>query len=121
MLDVIVLILITVVIASFAQIFMKRGLVESGGIELGEILSKKLFSTVFQPYIFTGLILYSITSVLWFVILSKAELSLVYPLIALGYVVTAVLAKLFFNESISTIRWLGIIVIIVGAVLIIKS
>lgn len=121
MLDVIVLILITVVMASFGQVFMKKGLIDSGGIELNEILSKKLFSTIFQPYVFTGIVLYLITTLLWFVVLSKAELSLVYPLIALGYVATAFLARTYFNESITTMRWLGIILIIVGAVVIMKS
>jgi len=121
MLNIVILILITVVIASFGQISMKKGLIESGGIELHQIPTKKLFSIIFQPYVFTGLVLYSITTLLWFVVLSKAELSLVYPLIALGYVVTAFLARIYFNESITTMRWLGILLIVAGALLIIRS
>lgn len=121
MLDVIALILISVVIASFGQVFMKKGVMDSGGIELREILSKKIFSIVFNHYVFAGLALYSITTLLWFVILSKADLSFVYPLIALGYVATAFLAKIYFDESITTMRWIGIMIIIAGAVLIMRG
>lgn len=121
MLDIVILILITVVIASFGQVSMKKGLMDSGGIKLEEIPTKKLFSIISQPYVFTGLVLYSITTLLWFVVLSKAELSLVYPLIALGYISTAFLARTFFHESITTMRWLGIMLIVAGALLIIRS
>jgi len=121
MLDIIALILATVMLGSFGQVFMKKGLIDSGGIELRELLTTKLFSIAFQKYVFAGLVLYSITTLLWFVILSKAELSFVYPLIALGYVATAFLAKIYFNENITTMRWIGIIVIILGAVLIMRS
>lgn len=121
MIDVIALILVTVMLGSFGQVFMKKGLLEVGGIELGELLTKKLFSIVFQKYVFLGLVLYGVTTFLWFVVLSKADLSFVYPLVALGYVATAFLAKMYFNENITTMRWIGILVIIVGAALIMRS
>jgi len=118
MLDVIILLLITVVLGSFGQISMKKGLMNLGGIELTELLSKKLFSVIFQKYVFIGIILYSVSTLLWFVILSKAELSFVYPLIALGYVLTALLARVYFNELITPVRWFGILLILGGAALI---
>jgi len=121
MITLIILILIPVFLGSFAQVSMKKGLLDLGGIELKELLSKKLFTTVFQKNVLTGLILYSISTLFWLVVLSKAELSFVYPLIALGYIVTAFLAKIIFNEVISPIRWLGILLIVAGAFLIIRS
>lgn len=121
MIDVIVLILISVLLGSFGQVYMKKGLLELGGIELKEIATRKLFSVIFQKYVFSGIILYSITTLLWFVILSKAELSFVYPLIALGYIITAFLAWYYFKEAITPIRWFGILLIIAGAALIMRS
>ena len=121
MINIVILILISVLLGSFAQVSMKKGLLDLGGIELKEIVTKKLFSVIFQKYVFTGLLLYSISTLFWFVILSKAELSFVYPLIALGYISTALLAKYFFDEVISPLRWLGILLIVAGAFLIIRS
>lgn len=118
MFDVIILLLITVVLGSFGQVSMKKGLMSLGGIKLTEILSRKLFDVVFQKYVLIGIILYSFSTLLWFVILSRAELSFVYPLIALGYVLTALLARLIFNELITPVRWFGILLILGGAALI---
>lgn len=121
MLGVIILILICVVLGSFGQVYMKMGLNVIGEVELRDLITKKLFSIAFQPNVLTGLILYSMSTLLWFVVLSKTELSFVYPLIALGYIVTAILAKIYFGENITTIRWFGILLIIGGAVLIMRS
>src|SRR3989337_302056 len=105
MIDVIILLLISVILGSLGQIAMKKGLTDSGGIELREILSTKLFSIVFQRYVFIGITFYLISTLLWFVILSKAELSFAYPLIALGYIITVFLASIFFKEAITPFRW----------------
>lgn len=121
MASVIFLILVLVTIASFGQIYMKRGLKNTGGIELKELLSKKLLSTVFERNLLTGVILYLFATMLWFVVLSRADLSYAYPMIAIGYVVTAFLAKMYFNESITMIRWFGILLILTGVFFISKS
>ncbi len=121
MIDVIILVLICIVIGGFAQVYMKLGVTKLGGVELKDLISKRLISIIFDKYVFTGIILYTITTLLWFVILSKAELSFVYPLAALGYIVTALLAKFYFHEEITLLRWFGILLIIGGAYLVIKS
>jgi len=121
MIDVIVLILICVIMGSFGQIYMKKGLKNLGGISLNEILSVKLFSTVFEIDVFTGLLLYGIATLLWLTVISRADLSFAYPLIALGYVVTAFLARIYFNENITLMRWLGILLVLGGVFLISKT
>jgi len=121
MIDVIILILICVVIGGFGQVYMKLGVTKLGGVELKDLISKRLVSIIFDKYVFIGIILYTITTLLWFVILSKADLSFVYPLAALGYIVTALLAKFYFHEEITLLRWFGILLIIGGAYLVIKS
>lgn len=121
MINTIVLILMVVLMGSFGQVFQKKGLKEAGGIQLSELLSTKFFSIVFQKYVFVGVLLYLGASVLWLVILSRAELSFAYPLIALSYLVTVILARYFFGESITFFRWFGVLMIIGGAFLIMRS
>jgi uncharacterized membrane protein len=121
------LVLICVIMGGFGQIYMKKGLKSIGGLELSEILSKKLISTFLERNVFIGFVLYVLASVLWLVVLSKAEVSYVYPLIALGYVVTALLAKFYFpligmqSENITYIRWFGILLILGGVFLVTRS
>ena len=109
------------VVGSLKKKNITLGVGEKGGISLSELVTRKIFSILFNRYVFLGLLLYSISTILWFVILSKAELSFVYPLIALGYIVTAFLAKIYFNESLTLLRWSGIVLILIGAGLILKS
>ncbi len=65
-----------------------------------------------------GLIIYAIASVLLIISLKNADLSLVYPFIALSFVWVSLLSIILFNEYISLINWLGISAIILGVSLI---
>ena len=121
MLGIIGLIIINVIMGSFGQIYMKMGLKETGGLNLNDILSIKLFQTVFDKYVFLGISLYILSAVLWLVVLSQGDVSMVYPLISISYIVTAVLAKFYFNEQIGILRWLGILLILGGVFLIARS
>lgn len=121
MIDVIAIVGVCVVLGSFGQILIKMGLTETGGIEISELLSTKFLTTVFQKYVFIGVMLYFLSTALWFVALSKAEVSYVYPLISMGYILTAFLARFFFNENIPLVRWFGILLIIGGVFLVTRS
>ena len=117
--SVLILVSICVIIGVIAQLSMKRGMNTVGMVGLGDIFSQKVFSIVTQKYVFIGIILYVLASLIWLVILSQAELSFVYPLISVGYVITAILSKLFFNESLTLFRFLGILLICGGVYLIV--
>lgn len=120
MIELFALIAVAVLLASFGQVCMKKGLNEKP-LDVREIFSAKIFSTVFEPNVFLGLTLYVVSAVVYLTILSKAEISYVYPMIAIGYVITAFLAKMYFNESITALRWVGILLILGGVFLIAKS
>ena len=123
MIVIIGLVLVSVLLGSFAQIFLRKGMLEIGEIGLKEIFSKKVFGIIFQKYVFLGIVLFTINTFVWLILLSKkeAEISFVFPLLALGYIVTAILAKIFFNEELTLFRISGIILIVLGASLIIKA
>jgi undecaprenyl phosphate-alpha-L-ara4N flippase subunit ArnE len=61
-----------------------------------------------------GLIIYAVASVLLITALKNAELSIVYPFIALSFVWVTILSIILFNEQVSLINTLGIIAIIIG-------
>lgn len=74
-----------------------------------------IIKMLINPYILGGLFIYSAATIIWFYILSRAELSLVYHLQSLCYVVAFVVALLVFKESIPLTRWCGVGLIILGA------
>lgn len=108
--DIIVL-LFGVLIGAFAQLFLKMGVNTLPAIEISVI---GILSMIFSPLVFFGLFLYFLSTVLWIVILSKAELSYVYPFIGAGYGIVALLGWQFLGENLSLMRILGVAIIMTG-------
>jgi drug/metabolite transporter (DMT)-like permease len=75
----------------------------------------------FNPYVLFGLLCYGLGFMVWLIVLSKAEVSYAYPLISLGYVFTAILARALFGEAVSFTRMAGIVVTCLGVFLIARS
>lgn len=117
--NVLLLVLICVGVGVVGQLGMKKGMNTIGNIGLKDIFSSRIFQIIFQKYVFIGMAFYVFGSLLWLVILSQAELSFVYPMISIGYVITAILGKLLFNENVTFFRFLGILLIIGGVYLIV--
>ena len=80
-----------------------------------------IISIILNPYIIIGVALYGLATLLWLYILSKEELSLVYPLQSITYVIGTILAIFIFRENVSLLRWVGIVTIIVGATLVARG
>ncbi len=102
---------INIILLVSGQTLWKIGLT---GIEI-KFNMQNILRLFFNPYIFGGLIIYGAATVIWLYILSRAELSLVYPLQSLCYVATAVAAVLIFKENIPPARWGGLGLIVLGA------
>lgn len=118
---VLALIFTTVLLAVFGQLSMKRGMNNIGQISITDLFGKKLFSVISESYVVAGVILYITASALWLVVLSREELSFAYPLIGVGYIITAILARIFFGENLTFFRILGIILIALGAYFVITK
>jgi uncharacterized membrane protein len=51
-------------------------------------------------------------------LLSRENVSFVVPLTALSYVVGALMAKIFLGEEVDHMRWMGVLLVVVGVVLV---
>jgi len=74
-----------------------------------------------DTFILLGFLFYIISTFIWLSVLSRVQLSFAYPLISFGYVLTVFFSWLLLNESVSLIRWLGVMVICCGVFLISRS
>ena len=68
-------------------------------------------------WIVLGYLMYAGSMFIWTKALSKVDLNYAYPFTSLSYILSALSGWLFFNESISLIKFIGIIVISFGAVI----
>lgn len=119
----IVLVLICVLMGAFGQIIWKQGMSRMDKIQgVNDLLDPKMILDIFtDKYILLGLLLYGSAFVLWLFAMSTLDISFMYPLLSLAYVITAIMAVIFLGEQVSAVRWAGIILVIVGCLLISKS
>ncbi len=117
------LVLICIFAGAIGQVFFKYGvgsIHKINGIE--DLLKfKTIFEIITNKYIILGVFLYGSSFFLWMAALSTLDVSFMYPLLSLGYVITAILAFIFLGENISIIRWAGIILIVIGCFLVTKT
>jgi drug/metabolite transporter (DMT)-like permease len=109
--------LISVGASTLGQIFFKKGVFVTGEITLKESVTGELLRLVFNPFVFSGLVLYIISTIVWLIALSKTTLSFVYPFTALIFVLVMLSARIVFLEPIPTLRYFGILLICVGFLL----
>ena len=71
-----------------------------------------------NPWFIFGLVLYAVSVINWVVVLGRLDLSVAYPLMSVGYILTLILGAWLFHEPISATRISGVVVIMVGVILI---
>ena len=73
------------------------------------------------PIILAGVAMYIVGTLIWLVVLSRLDLSFAYPLVASTYIFTPLLANLLLHEHIPGLRWVGIIVILIGVIIVARQ
>jgi uncharacterized membrane protein len=71
-----------------------------------------------DPAVAAGVLLLIFSLLTRMALLSLADLSFVLPVTAIGYVLAAFIGKYFLNETVSTQRWIGTVLICIGAALV---
>ena len=97
-------VLTSVVLNVTGQIFIKKGALLKGPLEIqGHNILRTAFSAFSSPFIMVGLMLYVISAFCWIIALSRVELSYAYPVLSLGYVIIMFLSYWLFHEHLSTL------------------
>ena len=65
-------------------------------------------------------LLFAAASLLWMYIVKVFPFSSAYPMVSLSYVFGMVAAMLVFHEEVSVIKWVGVMLIVLGCMLIAK-
>jgi drug/metabolite transporter (DMT)-like permease len=74
--------------------------------------------SMLHPGIAMGIAMLILALLVRLALLSLADLSFILPMTAIGYVLAAVLGRVFLNETVSPQRWLAVLLIFGGAVLV---
>ena len=117
------LVLICVVAGALGQIVWKQGMSTMDKIDgIEDLLKiKTIFDIFTNKYIILGLVIYGSAFILWLAALSTLDVSFMYPMLSLAYVVTAIFAFLILGEQIALSRWAGIALVVIGCIFIARS
>jgi multidrug transporter EmrE-like cation transporter len=110
----VLLLLMAVISASIGQVLLKKGVLVTGEVTFKSSVIGELIKLVLSPIVFGGLILYFVSAILWLIALSKTALNYAYPFTALTFVLVMLSSRVIFLENIPTLRYFGIILIILG-------
>lgn len=100
----------TTFLTSSAQLLYKFG--------VDSIENFSFLNTITNYYMVGGVILYIIGGILMIMSFRGGDLSVLYPIIATGFIWVSFLSVYFLNESMNLLKWAGVLGIVAGIVLI---
>jgi len=116
----ILLILSSILLNSIAQLSIRKGMLIIGKINISN-LSSSFIPMITNLYLWLAMFCYAVSIFLWMTVLSRVEVSYALPFHSLSFVIIAVAGYFLFNENVSLLRIVGILVICVGVCLISRS
>ena len=114
-----VMVLAMVVCANVGDLMLKRGMSQNGAVVLTAAgLAHAFRLTVTNGTIWIGIFFLTGFMVSYMTVLSWADYSYVMPAGAFGYALLTLLAVVFLHESVSPRRWIGVVLICAGVLLV---
>lgn len=107
---------------AIAQLALKQGMRQIGHFEFTPgVLWDMSWRIGTNGYVVFGLACYVVSVAVWLLALSRVDVGFAYPMLSVGYIVTAVAAYYVFGEALTPVRITGIAVIMVGVYMISRT
>lgn len=105
----------SVMLSVAAQFTLKTGI---SGNKINTVIKqplsqKTIFTILTDKYVISGFILYGVGAIVWLWVLSRWEVSKAYPLVGIGFLLTAIIGFMV-GENLTIMRIAGIICISLG-------
>ncbi len=117
---VLIVLLIALMFEAVGVVLLSRGLKQIGGVEKVSVseVARGVRRGIVNPSLLLGVALETIFFGALLYLLSQRDVSLIWPLTSLGFVLTAVAAKFILDEDVHWTRWFGVVLIVIGAALV---
>jgi multidrug transporter EmrE-like cation transporter len=106
-----VLLLMAIGLSTSGELFLKKGVSVAGSVEFSVVGMTRIFTTW---QILLGFTLFAAGALLWLKVLSLADLSWAYPMLAMGYPLIVLGSVVFLGEPLNLQRVLGSLLILGG-------
>lgn len=117
----ITLALVSIVFSVTGQLLIKHGMNKTGKLYLTKDTINTIKKIITSKFVIFGFLSYVISAFIWLIVLNKLDLSVAYPLVSSSYILIAVSSKLLFKEKIPKLRWLAMVIIMMGVILLANS
>jgi drug/metabolite transporter (DMT)-like permease len=115
-----VLLFLLVVLGSVGNTILSKGMKDAGDLDISRLstLAAGAARVLTSGTIWLGIAMMLAFMVCHMLVLSWADYSFVMPFSAIAYALVPLLGYLFLHEQVSAARWIGIVLIVLGVVLI---
>lgn len=116
------LVLSGVLLNACAQLLLKTGTNRISDLEftLANAWAIALRTLTLWPFLL-GFACYAVSIVVWIAALSRVPVTVAYPMLSIGYIVNALIARFWLGETLSASGWSGIALICVGVWLVARQ
>jgi multidrug transporter EmrE-like cation transporter len=114
------LIFVSVSLNAMAQVVLRKAMLAGPIPPVSEPVALVL-ALIGNLWLWAGMVCYALSIGLWLAVLSKAPVSVAYPMLSIGYVIAAVMGVFFLGEAVGAARALGIALICVGVVFVART
>lgn len=117
------LILCSVAMGTSAQLLLKIGMSKSvikAAVD-GRAWDGLAAQLVTNQWVVGGLSLYALSAVVWLLVLARVELSLAYPFVGIGFIITMLLGWWLLDDVMSVQRVAGTLLIATGVVVVARG
>jgi drug/metabolite transporter (DMT)-like permease len=117
MIKLLLILCVGLIFESTGVILLKKGINQIGdmnGVTAAEIF-RVVKAGVTNPQILLGVFFEALFFICLLVLMARSEISFLWPLTALSFVFATFAAMWFLGERVSSIRWIGVIFIMIGA------
>jgi drug/metabolite transporter (DMT)-like permease len=114
------ILLIGLVFEAAGVVFLKKGVTQVGEVKrvCVEEIVRVVKAGVTNPSVLLGVFFEALFFACLLVLLAESDISFLWPLTALSFVITTLAALVFLGEKVSLVRWAGVVLIMIGAALI---
>ena len=113
------MILVMVVCANLGDLMLKRGMVQIGAVQISAPgIWRALLSTIHNGTIWLGILFLIGFTFSYMTAVSWADYSYVMPAGAFGYAIQTMLAVVILHETVTSQRWIGVVLIVTGVLLV---
>lgn len=112
------LVLLSVAFGAVGQLVLKAGMNSLGKLQFSP---EALLAMATSPLLLVGITIFCVSTLLWLLALSRADLSFAYPFLSLTYIAVLIGGAVLFHEQITVDRVLGFLIIVAGVWIVARS